>query len=63
MLLQVFPKAEMENHLAGRLKYHAEHREALRTALKTYLNHGQAVPDVVDGIPAVSTWNDNIEEE
>jgi hypothetical protein len=29
VLPQVFPKAEMENHLAGRLKYHAEDREAL----------------------------------
>ena len=63
VLPQVFPKAEMEAHLAGRLKYHAENREALRKALNTYLNHGEPVPDDGGGIPAVSTWNDNIEED
>jgi hypothetical protein len=47
VLQQVFPKAELEQHLAGRLKFHAEHREALRTALKTYLNDDQPVPDDV----------------
>ena len=55
VLAQVIPKAEIENHLAGRLKFHAEHREAL--------SHGQPVPDVGSGRPSVSTWNDDIEED
>ena len=49
MLPQVFPKAELEQHLAGRVKFHAEHREELRTALKTYLKKGQAVLDDAGG--------------
>ena len=63
MLLQVFPKAELEQHLAGRVKFHAEHREELRTALKTYLNHGKPVPDDGGKKAAVTTWNDTLEED
>ena len=63
MLPQVFPKAELEQHLAGRVKLHAQHREELRTALKTYLNHGQPVLDEVGGGAAVMTWNDTLEED
>ena len=63
VLQQVFPKAELEQHLAGRVKFHAEHREELRTALKTYLNHGQPVPDYVGGGAAVMTGNDTPEED
>ena len=37
---QVIPKQELEKLLAGRVKFHAEHREVLRTAVKTYLNGG-----------------------
>ncbi len=58
----MFPKAELGQHLAGPVKFHAEHREELRTALKTYLNHGQPVPDDVGGGAAVTTWNDTLEE-
>jgi hypothetical protein len=63
VLPQVFPKAELEQHLAGRVKFHAEHREELRTALKTYLNHGQPVTDDGGTAPAVLTWNDTLEED
>ncbi len=57
MLQQVFPKVELEQYLAGSVKFHAYHCEALRTALKTYLNGSQAVPDVAEGAPAIYlTW-------
>jgi hypothetical protein len=61
VLSQAFPKEELEQHLAGSLKFHAEHREALRTALKTYLNHGQPVPDDGSGA-AADIWNDALDE-
>jgi hypothetical protein len=65
MLPQVFPKVGLEQHLAGQinLKFHAEHREQLRTALKTYLNKGQRVLDDGGGGAASVTWNDTLEED
>ena len=63
MLQQVFPKAELEQHLAGQVKFHAEHREELRTALKTYLNKGQAVLDDAGAAAAAVAWNDTLEED
>ncbi len=49
--------------MAGRVKFHAQHREELRTALKTYLKHDQPVLDDVGGGAAVMTWNDTREED
>ena len=61
---QVIPTPELEKLLAGSVKYHAEHREALRTALKTYLNGGQAVQDGdKDAEDVDMNWNDTLEEE
>ena len=62
---QVIPKPELEKLLAGRVKFHAEHREVLRTALKTYLNGGMPVPEGARGGSAdvVLNWNDTLEEE
>jgi hypothetical protein len=62
VLQQAFPKVELEQHLAVCLKFHAEHLEALGTALKTYLNHGQPVPDDGSGA-AAEIWNDALDEE
>ncbi len=63
MLPHVFPEVELEQHLAGRVKFHAEHQEELRTALKTYLNKGQPVLDNVGGGAAGVAWNDTLEED
>ena len=65
MQQQVIPKLELEKLLAGRVKFHAEHQEALRTALKTYLNCGHAViKDASGGVAAsVNDWNDMLEED
>ena len=51
--------------LASRVKFHAEHREVLRTALKTYLNGGVPVPEGAGGRSAdvVVNWNDTLDEE
>ena len=65
MPLQVIPKPELEKLLAGRVKFHAEHREVLRTALKTYLNGGMPVPEGASGgsVDVVLNWNDMLDEE
>ena len=65
VLPQTIPKADLEKMLAIRVKFHAEHREALRTALKTYLNGGQAViEDASGGVAAsVDDWNDALDED
>ena len=62
---QVIPKPELEKLLAGSVKFHAEHREVLRTALKTYLNRGIPVPEGASGGSAdvVLNWNDTLDEE
>ena len=62
---QVIPKPELENLLAGRVKLHAEHREVLRTALKTYLNGGTLVLEGASRDPGdvVVNWNDTLDEE
>ena len=62
---QVIPKQELEKLLAGRVKFHAEHREVLKTALKTYLNGSVPVPEGASGVPAdvVLNWNDTLDEE
>jgi hypothetical protein len=62
VLQQVFAKVELEQHLAGQVKFHTEHREELRTALKTYLNKGQAVLDYAGGGAAGVSWNDTLED-
>ena len=66
-LPQKFHKADLEPEkmLAIRVKFHAEHREALRTALKTYLNCGHAVmEDASGGVAAsVDDWNDTLDED
>ena len=51
--------------LAGRVKFHAEHREVLKTALKTYLNGGKPVPEGASGVPVdvVLNWNNTLDEE
>ena len=58
---QVIPKPELEKLLAGRVKFHAEHREVLRTALKTYLNGGVPVPE--GAADAVVNWDDTLDED
>ena len=65
VLPQKFPKAALENMLANRVKFHAEHREDLRTALKTYLNNGKPViEDGGGGVTAsVDDWNDTLDED
>ena len=61
---QVILKPELEKVLAGRVKFHAEHREVLRTALKTYLNGGIPVPEgCKDAGDVVVNWNDTLDEE
>ena len=62
---QVIPKEELAKLLAGRVKFHAEHREELRTALKTYLNNGKPViEDGGGGVTAsVDDWNDTLDED
>ena len=62
---QVIPKQELETLLAGRVKFHAEHREVLRTALKTYLNGGVPVPEGARGGSAdvVVNWDDTLDED
>ena len=58
---QVIPKQELEKLLAGRVKFHAEHREVLRTALKTYLNGGVPVPEGAADV--VVNWDDTLDED
>ena len=62
---QVIPKQELDSLLAGRVKFHAQHREVLRTALKTYLNGGVPVPEGAGGGPAdvVVNWDDTLDED
>ena len=65
VLQQKFPKADLEKMLASRVKYHAEHRDELRQALKTYLNNDQ--PVIEDGSGGCAArgddWNDTLEED
>ena len=70
LLPQKFPKPgpDLEKLLASRVKFHAEHREDLRTALKTYLNNGKPViEDDSGGVAAAGAslddWNDTLEED
>ena len=63
----MIPKQDLEKLLAGRVKFHAEHREVLRTALKTYLNGGIPVPegsskDAGDASVVVN-WNETLDED
>ena len=58
---QVIPKQELDSLLAGRVKFHAEHREVLRTALKTYLNGGVPVPEGAADV--VVNWDDTLDED
>ena len=62
---QVIPKPDLEKLLAGRVKFHAEHREVLKTALKTYLNGGVPVPEGARGgsADAVVNWDDTLDED
>ena len=62
---QVIPKQELDSLLAGSVKFHAQHREVLRTALKTYLNGGVPVPEGAGGGSAavVVNWDDTLDEE
>ena len=62
---QVIPKQELEKLLAGSVKFHAQHREVLKTALKTYLNGGVPVPEGAGGGSAdvVLNWDDTLDEE
>ena len=64
---QLIPKQELEKLLAGRVKFHAEHQEVLRTVLKTYLNGSIPVPegsskDAGDASVVVN-WNETLDEE
>ena len=61
----MIPKQELEKLLAGRVKFHAEHREVLRTALKTNLNGGVPVPEGARGGSAdvVVNWDDTLDED
>ena len=47
--------------MAGRVKFHAQHREVLRTALKTYLNGGVPVPEGAADV--VVNWDDTLDED
>ena len=58
---QVIPKQELDSLLAGRVKFHAQHREVLRTALKTYLNGGVPVPEGAADV--VVNWDDTLDED
>ena len=50
--------------MAGRVKFHAQHREVLRTALKTYLNGGVPVPEGArGGSDVVVNWDDTLDED
>ena len=62
---QVIPKPELEKLLAGRVKFHAEHREVLKAVLKTYLNGSVPVPEGAGGGSAdvVVKWDDTLHEE
>ncbi len=69
MLLQTIPRSELESCLADRVKFHAvpAHQEALKTALKTYLNGqgGEPVLEETDGEGqqgAGSIWVENIDD-
>ena len=64
LLLQKFPKPDLEKLLASSVKFHAEHRDDLRTALKTYLNNGKPViEDGSGGVAAsVDDWNETLED-
>ena len=57
----MIPKQELETFLAGRVKFHAEHREVLRTVLKTYLNGGVPVPEGAADV--VVNWDDTLDED
>ena len=61
----MIPKQELDSLLAGRVKFHAQHREVLRTALKTYLNGGVPVPEGACGGSAdvVVNWDDTLDED
>ena len=58
----MIPKPELEKLLAGRVKFHAEHREVLRTALQTYLNDGIPVPSG-GSADVVVNRDDTLDEE
>ncbi len=64
-LPQVIPQPELEAWLAKRVTFHSSNREALRTALKTYLNGGKAVVDDAGGsaASATSTWVKDIDDD
>ena len=58
---QVIPKDELDSLLANRVKFHAQHREVLKTALKTYLNGGVPVPEGAADV--VVNWDDTLDED
>ena len=62
---QVIPKPELDSLLAGRVKFHAQHQEVLKTALKTYLNGGVPVPEGARGGSAdvVVNWDNTLDED
>jgi hypothetical protein len=65
-LPQVIPQPELEAWLAKRVTFHSSNREALRTALKTYLNGGKAIVDAAgpgSAVPAASTWVEDIDDD
>ena len=61
----MIPKQKLDSLLAGRVKFHAQHREVLRTALKTYLNGGVPVPEGAGGGSAAVgvNWDDTLDED
>ena len=56
-LPQVIPQPELEAWLAKRVTFHSSNREALRTALKTYLNGGKAIVDAAGRVRCAGCVN------
>ena len=60
--LQVIPRPDLEKWLADRVKFHAvpAHREALKAALKKYVNGGTPVMEGEAGAAHASTWTEDV---
>ena len=62
---QVIPRPDLEKWLADRVKFHAvpAHREALKAALKKYVNGGTPVMEGEAGAAHASTWTEDVIED
>lgn len=63
--LQVIPRPDLEKWLADRVKFHTvpAHREALKAALKKYVNGGIPVMEGEAGAAHASSWSEDVVEE